>query len=122
MATSANELRAIADSEFAKELADLVILRRPDSSGETVADRAADVAMQHEHQEYRLVPAATLHRMADTLDSAARSYRELMDRMVEVRREVPKDHWPKSWQRAEQALESTRLAMPWTAPQPEPTE
>jgi hypothetical protein len=122
VATSANELRAIADSELAKELADLVILRKADSSGQPVADRAADVAYEHEHQQYRLVPAGMLTRIADLVDANVTSYNELMEQLVLVRREVPKEHWPKSWQRAEQALESTRLAMPWATPQPDPTE
>lgn len=102
---SSNELRALADSMFSKERADLVITRRKDSSGQPVHTRTAEVALAHEHEDYRLVPAATLRRAADAIDATVQSHRELMELLVEFQRAVPQDQWPASLRRAKHALD-----------------
>lgn len=111
--TLARELRAHAESVFAREQADLVLHGRPDTSGEPVRVRRQMIAEDHQAAEFRLVPAAVLRRAADAVDAAADTHRELMQLLVEFRRAVPIEQWPQRLRDADTILRSVG----WT---PEP--
>jgi hypothetical protein len=112
---TATELDGHADSTFAKQVADLVILGRPDSSRIPVAARRDDIAQQHRQVDYRLVPADTLRGAAATIRAQAREHAETTRMLGEFMAAVPIEQWPPPLRRAQQLLAEAVAAPPWQA-------
>lgn len=105
----AAELRGLADSVFPKEKADLVITAEPDSSGQPIEERMAEIIVEHTTAEYRLIPAAKLRETATALDAMCAKHREDAALLAEFMSKVPEDQWPAPLRTSKHILDGARV-------------
>lgn len=106
MSTLYDELYALAESVFAKEKADLVILGTPDSSGVPVEDRMRQIAEEHREIDYRIVPVSLLHRAIETNQACAAHVHSLNSTVAYFMKHAPVETWPEDLRRARALMES----------------
>lgn len=105
--TTPEALRALADSPFAKENADLVILGTADTSGVPIEERLAAIRDAHTdyRADYRLVPAGALRAAAQAIEDANEAYRETLGHLAHFLRVTPSEDWPMDLRRAHDLLD-----------------